>query len=95
MNPSFAPMISTVLEEAGYTVLLARDGQEALDHSRHHKGVIDLVITDVVMPKILGPVVCACMLHERPGVKVIVMSGADPTGPFGGPLNLPFIAKPL
>jgi PAS domain S-box-containing protein len=60
--------VTTVLGDAGYRVLVAQDGQEALHIAEAEE--IDLVLTDVVMPKISGP-----ELAERLGLPVLFMSG--------------------
>ena len=47
--------LQCILERYGYRVLLAQDGLDALNLYRSHDAKIDLVITDVVMPKMSGP----------------------------------------
>ena len=51
-SPSMRQMVSYTLEKAGYGVILANDGKEALDIA--HDTEVDLVITDVNMPKMDG-----------------------------------------
>jgi len=60
--------VATVLGDAGYRVLVASDGHEALKVAADHR--IDLLLTDVVMPRISGP-----ELAERLGLPVLYMSG--------------------
>ena len=60
--------VATVLKDAGYRVLIASDGHEALRIAEEEQ--VDLLLTDVVMPKISGP-----ELAERLGLPVIYMSG--------------------
>jgi hypothetical protein len=57
-------------------ILSAADGCEGLDLSRQYSGTIDLVITDVEMPRMNGTDLCGHLLEERPGIKVLVMSWA-------------------
>jgi len=64
-----------VLEEFGYTVLTATDGQQGLDLFRRHSDQIDLVLLDRTLPRLAGDKVLKEMLAVRPGVKVIVTSG--------------------
>jgi YesN/AraC family two-component response regulator len=63
------------MQREGYFVLSAADGQEGLELSRKYPGTIDLVITDVQMPRLNGTDLCAHLLEDRPGIKVLVMSG--------------------
>jgi PAS domain S-box-containing protein len=59
----------------GYTVIEATDGEEALKLSREFAGPIDLVVTDVVMPKMGGAQLVARVEMERPFTKVLCVSG--------------------
>jgi PAS domain S-box-containing protein len=63
------------LHLAGYTVMEAKDGAEALELAAKHAGTIDLLVTDMVMPGIGGRELATRLLALRPGVKVIYMSG--------------------
>jgi PAS domain S-box-containing protein len=64
-----------ILAAQGYTVLEAFDGAEALTLAAGHGGAIDLLVTDVVMPRKTGPQVAAELLAQRPELKVLYMSG--------------------
>ena len=59
----------------GYTVLAADSGTQALSIARGHHGPIDLLITDVVMPKMSGRVLSQMLTRLCPGLKTIYMSG--------------------
>ena len=59
----------------GYTMLTASDGVEALEISRGHSGAIDLLVTDVVMPRMNGPELAGRMAVLRPGIRVLYISG--------------------
>ena len=63
------------LEAAGYTVLTAAAGDEALLISAQHAGTIHLLLTDVVMPRMSGKVLAQAFLKTRPSAKVLYMSG--------------------
>jgi signal transduction histidine kinase/CheY-like chemotaxis protein len=64
-----------ILTRNGYRVIIAADGLEALDLARHHPGTIDLLVTDVVMPHMLGKEVAEKMRLIKPGIEVLFMSG--------------------
>lgn len=63
------------LESCGYTVLVAKDGGEALEIAERHKGPINLLVTDVVMPKVSGRELARRLTILRPMVKTLYMSG--------------------
>jgi len=64
-----------ILEGNGYTVLLARNGLEALAIASGHVGHIDLVASDVVMPKMNGRPLVEKLLETRKEMRVLFMSG--------------------
>ncbi len=68
-------MTREVLEVAGYRVLEAASGFEALRVSAGHTGRLDLVLTDVVMPGMSGRELAERLAPVRPGMKVLYMSG--------------------
>jgi PAS domain S-box-containing protein len=59
----------------GYSVLQTSNGNEALEVSRQHEGVIDLMVTDVVMPSMGGPELARRLAVTRPEMRVLYMSG--------------------
>jgi PAS domain S-box-containing protein len=63
------------LEGAGYTVLEAGHGGEAVRVARSHDGPIDLLVSDVVMPVMGGRLLAERLVAERPDLKVLFMSG--------------------
>jgi len=88
-------LVTLLLQAQGYVVLSAFDGQEALDLSRKYPGTIDLVITDVRMPRLDGIELCTRLLQERPGIKAIVMTGEEISEIVIQNINLPFLPKPF
>ncbi len=64
-----------VLEKYGYRVLEAANGEEALVVADQHQGPLDLLLSDVVMPRMGGPELAQALLQRRPTVKVLYMSG--------------------
>ena len=93
-------VVRAMLVEAGYMVLDAVDGADALEVSRKYEGAIDLLLTDVKMPGMSGVELSRHITRERPGIKVLLMSGKT-SGEFrsAGPavplLRKPFMPKTL
>jgi DNA-binding response OmpR family regulator len=82
--------IRYILETAGYAVLTAADGERALQMSRTFPTTIHLLLTDVLMPRLDGMALREQILRERPGVKVLMLSGtAEP------PDGVEFVRKPF
>lgn len=71
---------SDLLEELGYTVYLAEDGEEALDMYAKHHDDIDLVILDVIMPKLDGRETYLKLKELDPTLKVLFCSGFQQEG---------------
>jgi two-component system cell cycle sensor histidine kinase/response regulator CckA len=68
-------LVCGVLEQGGYKVLLARNGEDALVVSEQHKGPIHLLLTDVVMPEMGGPRLAEHLRPFHRKMKVLYMSG--------------------
>jgi two-component system cell cycle sensor histidine kinase/response regulator CckA len=86
------------LTRSGYTVLEATDGEDALRASREHVGRIDLMITDVVMPRMGGPRLAERLAQERSEMKVLFVSGyAESTVLKHGKIDVTtrFLQKPF
>ncbi len=64
-----------VLEAQGYTVLEASNGEDALRLAADYAGVIDLLVSDVVMPELGGRVLAERLSAARPEIEVLFMSG--------------------
>jgi signal transduction histidine kinase/CheY-like chemotaxis protein len=87
-----------MLRNAGYRVLVACDGGEALLLCEKHGGEIDLLLTDVVMPQMSGKELADRLAETRPEMKVLYMSGyTDEAIDHHGVLDAEthFIAKPF
>jgi DNA-binding NtrC family response regulator len=74
-DKTLSKMMATILQMAGYQVLTASDGMEALTVSRSYQGQIGLLISDIVMPKMNGVELANAMSQERPFTKVLLISG--------------------
>ncbi len=68
-------LVMDVLEANGYTVLVARHSEEAFKLNGRYKGLIHLLLTDVVMPKMSGRELAERLRSSRPRMKVLYMSG--------------------
>jgi signal transduction histidine kinase len=91
-------LTARVLRSLGYTVLEAADGEEALHISGEYGGVIDMLLTDVVLPRFSGLALAEQLLDRRPSVKVLFMSGhTDHTIVHHGVLvsSASFLQKPF
>ncbi|HZR77867.1 MAG TPA: ATP-binding protein [Chthoniobacterales bacterium] len=78
-------LVCDVLEGNGYTVLCAMDGPAALKMAEEYDKLIDLLVTDVVMPQMNGPELASRLSLLRPELKVLYVSGysADDIGDHG------------
>jgi PAS domain S-box-containing protein len=91
-------LIHEMLTSHGYSVLSARDPLDATTRAEEHKDVIDLLLTDVVMPGGNGRDLARRLTASRPGIKVLYMSGYPEHGAAPGSVLEPgdaFIAKPF
>jgi PAS domain S-box-containing protein len=91
-------LIRFALETAGYKVLATADPESALATCANYPEPIHLLLSDVVMPKVSGPLVAEKVLAMRPSIKVLYMSGyTDDAVLHHGVLSkeLPFIQKPF
>src|SRR3989449_2371546 len=68
-------LASEFVSSAGYTVLTAKDGMEALAIAERSDGPIHLLITDVVMPKMRGPELAKRLKVLHPDLRIVYMSG--------------------
>lgn len=68
-------LAQTFLEAGGFRVLSAGSGEEALEVAARFSGILDLLLTDVVMPGMNGRVLAEQLLPRQAGMKVLYMSG--------------------
>jgi PAS domain S-box-containing protein len=66
---------SAILRQMGYQVFEARSGPEAILESEKHLGSVDLLLTDIVMPRMHGQDLAEFLLEQRSTMRVLFMSG--------------------
>jgi two-component system cell cycle sensor histidine kinase/response regulator CckA len=96
-------VLRSVLKEAGYFVLDAGSGEDALVIAARYDGPIHLLLSDVVMPAMTGPELARRLLEVRPALRVLFMSGYTDDRVSGRtqdvattePLSKPFSAEVL
>ncbi len=74
-EPVLRELVARVLRKIGYEVLVADDGRQALQVAASHAGPIDLLLTDVTMPRLGGVELAQALLAARPEARVLFMSG--------------------
>jgi signal transduction histidine kinase/CheY-like chemotaxis protein len=97
-EPELREVTRRILRSNGYQVIIASNGADALKIAGEYEGEIHLLITDVVMPQMLGKEVAEKMAVLKPGIEVLFMSGyARPVLASQGRLdpNVTLIEKPF
>ncbi|HMR65769.1 MAG TPA: response regulator [Anaerolineae bacterium] len=98
-EPAVRLAAAQLLTEQGYRVIEAANGEEALQLAENQRQPsIDLLLTDIVMPKLGGPQIVEPIRAMQPGIKVLFISGypnqaVDQKGVLVG--NVAFLAKPF
>jgi two-component system cell cycle sensor histidine kinase/response regulator CckA len=99
-EPAVRSVLQRILVSRGYNVLAATCAEEAEQMARRNLGAIDLLLTDITMPRVKGTELAARLLAQQPRMRVIYMSGYS-AGPLpsgtGTPICLqkPFSAQTL
>jgi DNA-binding NtrC family response regulator len=88
-------LIWKLLKAEGFTVLIAGDGKAALEASRNYAGAIDLLVSDVRMPRMGGLELAKNIAIERPGIKALLISGDSLARDQVALSGLPFLEKPF
>jgi PAS domain S-box-containing protein len=74
-EPALREVTHRILSRAGYRVLAAASGPEAIEIVTGYPGDIDVLLTDVIMPRMMGKEAAERIRALRPGIKVLFMSG--------------------
>jgi|SRR6266487_4276405 len=91
-DQSVRNLIHLTIDGDGYRVLIASDGTEALDLSRSYEGRIDILISDIRMPRLNGVELAIQLSSERPGIKTLLISGYPG---IDVPTEFPLLSKPF
>ncbi len=89
-------IVLRILRRANYDVVEAEDGAAGVRIAESHPGAIDLVVTDMFMPGMMGPEMVRRLMVMRPGIRALFMSGyADKDSTSGVPVGANFLGKPF
>ena len=97
-DPGIRDLSTKILSRYGYHVLAASGGDEAREISQRHDGDIHVLLSDVVMPGMNGPMVAEMLKTMRPGLKVVFMSGYTDNAIVRDAVmerGVPFLQKPF
>jgi Response regulator containing CheY-like receiver domain and AraC-type DNA-binding domain len=97
-DPGVRHLARRTLEAVGYQVLEAEDGVEGLRLVEEHSSLLDLVVTDIEMPRMDGISVARELAVKHPHIGVVCMSGRLPETTFRARIGVPlppFLAKPF
>ena len=97
-EPQIRDLTATILEQAGFHVVLAHDGRHGLDMFRRHGQDLAAVLLDLTMPQMNGEEVLQHVRQMRPHIRVIVMSGYsehEMHQRFAGQAVAGFVQKPF
>jgi CheY-like chemotaxis protein len=88
-------LVLVALKNSPFAVLVAVDGQEALELSRSFDGEIALLVTDMEMPRMGGSELAELLIRERSGIRILQMSGELAENFSDGNLSAGFLQKPF
>ena len=74
-DASVLDLLGDILRQAGYRVLLANGGWSAIQAFEKSRERVHLLLTDVIMPDLTGPVVAERLLSRQPDLQVLFISG--------------------
>lgn len=74
-NRSARMALEALIEALGYRVVAAADANEALELFSMQADVIDLVMSDLILPQTNGPELCDKLKQLKPGLRCVIMSG--------------------
>jgi two-component system, cell cycle sensor histidine kinase and response regulator CckA len=95
---SLRQLLVRQLRSEGYNVIEAGYGLEALSVARSAAEPIDLVLSDIIMPGMIGTELAQRLLVEHPGIRVVLMSAhqvGELASPIGRSGSVPVLSKPF
>ncbi|MFN7996601.1 MAG: response regulator [Bryobacteraceae bacterium] len=78
-DPAILSLVGSILKSAGFLVLQAGNGWDALKIYESADSDVELLLTDVIMPDLNGPVLAARLRARKPNLKVLFISGYHDT----------------
>jgi two-component system cell cycle sensor histidine kinase/response regulator CckA len=97
-DPSVRRLLTLMLQSSGYIVHTAASGDEALELSQRPEVVVDLLLTDYVLPGISGVELCVALRERWPDLRLLVMTGHAEIPPAGAaelPEGAELLGKPF
>jgi len=94
-EPIVRKLMRLVLEEEGFRVLTAENGQDAMNVSKSLPGEIDVLVSDVMMPGMDGPTLADEMLESDPNLSVLFVTGSRERLPMQKQQHFPLLEKPF
>jgi two-component system cell cycle sensor histidine kinase/response regulator CckA len=92
-EPIVLGLMQRTLKDAGYDVLSATNGVEALELAAAARPQVETVVTDLMMPQMGGEALAAALLQAAPNLPILFVSGFN--GGLTPRLPGPFLAKPF
>jgi CheY-like chemotaxis protein len=94
-DPGICRLVATTLEQEGFSVLTANNGLEAMALWRSKHCQVDLLITDMTMPQMDGPVLARRLATDDPAIRVLFISGERDMTDLGEFQYCGFLGKPF
>lgn len=93
-DPRARSVTERALRNHGFRLIVAADADEALAAERWHQAPIDLLLTDLVLPRRSGAELASALRRLRPMIRVLFLSG-DGAAAAAGPDDAPVLARPF
>ncbi len=93
-DPIVRAMLEKLLKQGGYELIVAADGQDALQKSAEHKGRVDLLVCNVQMPGMTGTDLARELRRSRPDL-IVMLTASYPQGLLVLDTGWQFIQKPF